>query len=170
MSDSRPEMSTTAHALIARPGQAEDMKNEPRHTDDDQAYPHQPQEGRPEPRGRMRPVTIAALTLAGILTAGALVVGAGVGILYAVNPVADEWICSEGEAPAGNGCYAEGSTLPAGVTWDPFGNRPMAYNCHKDGWIQIERSVTRRGARDVEQDCVREGTELPGRWHTVQAD
>lgn len=146
------------------------MTNEPRYTGEVQTYPRQPPEGRAEPSDRTRTVTIAALTFVGILTSCALIVGAGVGLLYAVNPVADEWICSEGEAPAGSSCYAEGSTLPTGVTWDPFGNRPMPYNCHKDGWVQIERPVTRRGARDVEQDCVREGTELPGRWHTVQAD
>ena len=41
----------------------------------------------------------------------------------------------------------------------------MPYNCDKDGWVPIERTVSRRGVTDVEQDCVREGTELPGRWH-----
>ncbi len=88
----------------------------------------------------------------------------------AVNPMGDEWVCSDGEAPAGvpghyNACYREGSMLPAGLTWDPFGNRPMPENCDKDGWVAIERTVRHRAGSDVEHDCVREGTELPGHWH-----
>jgi hypothetical protein len=116
----------------------------------------------PRPRdtggGRTFPVKVL-LVAAGVLAA------CGV-----VNPVSDEWVCSEGKAPAGNDCYREGSTLPPGVAWHPFGNRPLPYNCDKDGWVLIERPVTRRGVSDEVQDCVREGTELPGRWHTVQQD
>ncbi len=50
------------------------------------------------------------------------------------------------------------------------GNRPMSYNCDKDGWMLIERIP--RGGRpaDVEEDCVREGTELPDRWQPVEDD
>ena len=98
------------------------------------------------------------------------VVGLGLVALYAFNPMGNEWVCSDGEAPAGadgfyNACYVEGSTLPPGVTWDPFGNRPMSSNCDQDGWLLVERTVNRRGASDVEQDCVREGTDLSGQWH-----
>jgi hypothetical protein len=113
-----------------------------------------------------------ALSIAGVLVTAALVVGAGLGILFSFNPMGDEWVCSDGEAPAGadgfyNDCYDEGSTLPPGLAWDPFGNRPMPYNCDKDGWVLIERTVTRRGVLDDEQDCVREGTDLPGRWQVA---
>jgi hypothetical protein len=96
-------------------------------------------------------------------------VAGGFAVLYAVNPMGDEWVCSEGEAPAGpkgryNNCYDEGSELPKGAEWDPFGNRPMPFNCDKDGWVLIERDVRRGGSAAVEQDCVDEGTDLPGRW------
>ena len=60
--------------------------------------------------------------------------------------------------------------VAGGYEWDPFGNRPMPYNCDKDGWVHIERPLRSKGGSDVEQDCVREGTELPGRWHTADED
>ena len=92
--------------------------------------------------------------------------------LSAVNPMGDEWHCSDGEAPAGkppsySGCYDTDKPLPRGLQWDPWGNRPMPYNCDKDGWMLIERIPRGGQPADVEEDCVREGTELPGRWHPV---
>jgi hypothetical protein len=135
------------------------------------SYPRQPQEGLPEPSLGRRPVKVL-LAAVGVLAAVAAVVGVGFGVLYAFNPMGDEWVCSDGEAPAGkpghyNQCFEEDSPLPQGYEWDPFGNRPMPYNCDKDGWVLIERTVSRKNGSDTVQDCVREGTELPGRWHTA---
>ena len=150
------------------------MSNQPRYTRDVEAYPRQSHEGRSEPSRRTAAIKVA-LIAAGVLVACSLVVGTGIALLYGLNPMGDEWVCSDGEAPAGtvgryHQCYPENSALPPGVVWDPFGNRPMPYNCDKDGWVPIERAVNPRGAADVEQDCVREGTDLPSRWHTVQED
>jgi hypothetical protein len=150
------------------------MSDLPRYTDDLEAFPGGPQPGRPAPGGRKRALVVA-LSVVGALVAGGVVVAAGLTLVQGLNPVGNEWICSDGEAPAGpsgryNNCYVLGSTLPPGVEWDPFGNRPMPYNCDKAGGMQIERTVTRRGVSDTEQDCVREGTELPGRWHPVSGD
>jgi hypothetical protein len=112
------------------------------------------------------------MLVAGVLAACGVLVAGGFGVLYAFNPVGDEWVCSEGEAPAGprgryNSCYDKGSELPRGAQWDPFGNRPMPYNCDKDGWVLIERDLRAPGSADTEQDCVREGTDLPGRWRVA---
>lgn len=110
-------------------------------------------------RSRRRVGVVAAI--AGLTLFSCLAIGAGVTAVYAMNPLADEWQCSQGEAPAGNSCYPEGSTLPPGVRWDPFGNRPMSYNCDKDGWVQIERD-------DINgTDCIREGTAVPRGWHVA---
>ena len=128
---------------------------------------------RPFPTSRRRPRwVLVALTAAGALLACGAVVGAGYAALKAVNPVGDEWQCVDGEAPAvtregGSACFPEGSTLPAGYRWDPFGNRPLAGNCDKDGWMAIERTSTRAGEGAVE-DCVREGTDLPSDWRPVE--
>jgi hypothetical protein len=150
------------------------MSHEARYPDDIEAYPRHQQEGRPETRSRRQALGVWVLVTVGFCGACALLVVAGVGLIYGLNPMGDEWVCSEGEAPAGAGgaggaCYVEGSTLPAGVEWEPFGNRPMPYNCDKDGWVLIERTV-RIGLPDLERDCVREGTDLPGRWHIVRDD
>jgi hypothetical protein len=146
------------------------MSNEPRFTSDVGSYPRQSPQGRPERGGRRRTLMVVAVSVSGALLAGGLLVGAGLVVAVGLNVMGDEWVCSDGEAPGGipgsySNCYVEGSTLPAGVTWDPFGNRPMPYNCDKDGWVAIERSVTHAGVADDERDCVREGTDLPGRWH-----
>jgi hypothetical protein len=137
-----------------------------------QPYPRQPHEGIPEPSRPIRTLR-AALALGGILLGLAAVMATGVGLLWAANPMGDEWVCSDGEAPAGqpgryNQCFDEDAQLPPGFDWDPFGNRPMSYNCDKDGWLLIERPV--RGGADTEQDCAREGTELPGLWHPAEDD
>ena len=55
---------------------------------------------------------------------------------------------------------AEGSELPAGYRWDPWGNRPLASNCSRDGWVPVVHP--RHG-----EDCVREGTDLPEGWRRV---
>jgi hypothetical protein len=115
-----------------------------------------------------------ALIGVGVLVGCGLVVGSGFALLHSLDPMGDEWVCSDGEAPGGipgnyNQCYREDESLPKGVVWDPFGNRPMPYNCDKDGWVPIQRTVHRRGASDVEQECVREGTELPGRWRVTES-
>ena len=159
----------------ARPGDSDDMSNQPRFTSDGGTYPRRSAERRPERGGRRRTFAIVALSVSGVLLAGGLMVGAGLVVAFGFNVMGDEWVCSEGEAPAGahglyDNCYAEGSTLPAGVTWDPFGNRPMPYNCKKDGWAAIERTVTHRGVPNVEKDCVREGTDLPSRWHIAESE
>jgi hypothetical protein len=105
---------------------------------------------------------VAVVSVAGVLS---------VGLLKAFDPMGDEWICSEGETPAGmdgfyNQCFKDGATLPAGYHRDPFGNRPMPYNCEKDGWVQIARPAK---DGEVVQDCVRADTDLPGRWHLVES-
>jgi hypothetical protein len=124
-------------------------------------------------QGRRGTAATVGLLVAGVFATCGLLLAGGFAVLYAFNPVGDEWVCSEGEAPAGpngryNSCYDTGTTLPEGAEWDPFGNRPMPYNCDKDGWVLVEREVEVRGSTerraDPEQDCVREGTDLPGRW------
>jgi hypothetical protein len=144
-----------------------------------QPFPHQPhgRDGGPSRRARGAKIALGVL---GLVVAMAALVGVGYGFLYAVNPMGDEWVCSDGETPAGkvgrsgeakhyNHCFEDGSTLPRGYEWDPFGNRPMPSNCDKDGWVQIERPVPgHRGA--TEEDCVRTGTELPEPWRVVEGD
>lgn len=78
-----------------------------------------------------------------------------VGVLWVFNPLADEWQCSEGEAPVetadgGSYCAAVDATLPSGDSWHPLGNRPMGYNCDKDGWVSVEDL---RG-REPRPDCM----------------
>ena len=139
-----------------------------------QPYPRQPQEGIPGPPFRKR-ILRRALTGVAAVAVLAGMVGLFFGLLYAINPVGDEWICSEGEAPAtgpGNysSCFRTDESLPPGVEWDPFGNRPMSYNCDKDGWVLIERPSGVGGAGNAEEDCVREGTELPGGWRLAERE
>ena len=95
-----------------------------------------------------------ALIAVGVLLGCGLVVGSGFALLYAFDPMGDEWVCSDGEAPGGthghyNQCYPEDTPLPAGIVWDPFGNRPMPYNCDKDGWVpdRADRDPPRRHRR-----------------------
>ena len=149
------------------------MSNQPRYTRDVEAYPRPFHEGLPGPTRRTAAIQVA-LIAAGVLVGCGLVVGGGFALLYAFNPMGDEWVCSDGEAPGGedgryNQCYPENKPLPPAVVWGPLGNRPMPYNCDKDGWVPIERTVNRRGVTDDEQDCVREGTDLPGRWHVRES-
>jgi hypothetical protein len=145
------------------------MSNEPRLTDGLNAYPRRDQERGQRQSGRSR-AGKAVLVAAGPAAGCGLVMTAGVAVLYGFNPMGDEWVCSDGEAPAGahgndNACYVLGEELPPRVSWDPFGNRPMPYNCDKDGWVLIERAANRRGGSDDRQDCVREGTVLHARNH-----
>lgn len=131
----------------------------------DPVAPHQlpTQPSSPRPRRGWTVLVIAVLVVA--LTAGAAI-GAGLFLLHAFNPVADEWQCADGEAPAnhrsgGSACFPEDSTLPRGYRWDPWGNRPLGYNCDKSGWVQIEHR------RSGDTDCVPEGTDLPRAWRPV---
>lgn len=101
------------------------------------------------------------LAVAGLLGLGT------VAVLYAFNPVSDEWHCVDGKAPArhragGGDCFRQGSQLPEGWRWERWGNRPMVYSCDQDDWIEI---VHRNGNH---QDCVREGTDLPPAWRPVR--
>lgn len=114
------------------------------------------------------------MAVVAVLVVGGSVVGAAVALLHAFNPVADEWHCVEGQAPAGvdgfyNECFRTDRPLPQGYGWDPYGNRPMAYNCDEDGWILVARPYTRGRATEYERDCVREGTALPPRWRLVES-
>lgn len=117
--------------------------------------------------GRTRSVlVVVAWVSACVVVAGALAVGGLVALLYLANPVGDEWACSQGESPAGrNGlysqCFEDGSDLPAGFTWDPLGNRPLANNCDRRGWELAEQTVVTDGVAEVQQECVRNGTDLP---------
>ncbi|WP_028643513.1 hypothetical protein [Nocardioides sp. URHA0020] len=106
---------------------------------------------------RNRWILVAALVVAGVVAAPLL----GLAFLYVVDPMGDEWVCSHGEAPAGSACYPVDATLPTGVTWDPLGNRPMAYNCDKRGWTLI-----RHGSGD-EEDCLNDNLHVPAGWHRV---
>jgi len=127
----------------------------------------------PRPSRRRYALKVALAVVAAVAAIGTAT-GLFFGFLWAVNPMGDEWICSDGEAPAGqdgfyNHCFDDDATLPKGYEWDPFGNRPMPGNCDKDGWIRIERPMPgHRG--ETEEDCVREGTELPAEWYVVDDD
>ena len=139
------------------------------HSDRLPSYPRQAPGHEPRPPGR-RTFYAVVLGVVAFAAAVGLTGLAGAGLVKAFDPMGDEWVCSDGETPAGtdgfyNQCFADDATLPAGYTWDPFGNRPMPYNCDKDGWVPIERTVE---DGDVDQDCVREGTDLPGRWQLVE--
>jgi hypothetical protein len=127
---------------------------------DQSPYPRPGPEGVPEPTGWRRwthRLLVPVLVLAGL----ALIPLVAVGFLHAVDPMGDEWQCSDGEAPAGNACYPLDQPLPPGIHWDPLGNRPMPYNCDKDGWTQIERDGT------DEQDCLDDDLPMPAGWHPV---
>jgi hypothetical protein len=121
-------------------------------------YPRPGPEGTPDPTGwRLwtRRLLIPVIILGGL----ALIPAVGLALLWAFNPVGDEWQCSDGEAPAGNACYRTDQPLPAGLHWDPLGNRPMPYNCDKDGWTPIERD----GSAD--RDCLNNDLPMPTGWH-----
>jgi hypothetical protein len=128
-------------------------------------YPRPGPEGRPEPTGwrRWARAAVVPLTIVtGIATAAVLALG----LLWAFNPMGDEWVCSEGEAPAGAGgpgsaCYRRDQPLPDGLHWDPLGNRPMPYNCDKDGWTPIARD------RDDARECLNDDLPMPRGWHAV---
>lgn len=106
--------------------------------------------------------TIVAACVAGAVLVAGIVIGGGALVLHAFNPVGDEWVCSQGEAPASDSsCHPEGAELPPGVSWDPLGNRPMSYNCEGDEWVQIERGA------GLESDCIAEGTAVPEGWRVV---
>ena len=121
-------------------------------------YPRPGPEGVPEPSGWRRLARRSAIALL-ILGGTAAVPALGFALLYAMNPMGDEWVCSQGEAPAGSSCYPTDRPLPAGVQWDPLGNRPMSYNCDKDGWTLIEHD-----RRDL-QDCLNDRLSMPDGWH-----
>jgi hypothetical protein len=117
-----------------------------------------------------RPTRVVAAVITGLVLATAAVVGLGFGVLYAFNPMGDEYVCSEGEVPGGpapvgpgegNDCYTP-DNLPAGVEADPFGNRPMSYNCDKDGYRILMKSEG-VGAGQVEE-CVADDIATPSGW------
>ena len=128
-------------------------------------YPRQGEEGRPEPTG-WRVWLGQALIPVGVLLGVATLAALGIGFLKAVDPTGDEWQCSPGEVPtldgAGGGqCIEPGQPLPPGNHLDPLGNRPMPYNCDKDGWTPIENS---RG----ERDCLNDDLPMPAGWSPVR--
>ena len=95
----------------------------------------------------------------------------GVAAYYVVSgtPLMDEWQCSDGEAPyvypeGGRACAPEGSSLPAGATWDPFGNRP--FECHdRWGWVEV---IPVEDDGENPTDCVRKGDRIPTGWRAVE--
>ena len=117
-----------------------------------------------------------AIVLGTIATTAALAVGAFfLLVAFLGDDLVDEWHCSDGEAPAGeapfyNHCFREGADLPAGYTWDPYGNRPMSYNCDKSGWKKVTRPPTDPQSASREDDCLREDTPLPAGWSLREDD
>lgn len=67
-----------------------------------------------------------------LLATAALLVGLGAFVLlYAANPLYDEWTCSPGNFPVtfadgGSTCIANGEAVPPGATPDPMGNRRLS--------------------------------------------
>ncbi len=110
---------------------------------------------------RARRTKITLIVVAAVIGGLGLMVGLGFAFLYAVNPVGDEWVCSQGEAPAGSACYPTEGPLPSGLSWDPLGNRPMSYNCDKRGWTLIE------GPGTDDRDCLNKHLGVPPGWHQV---
>ena len=124
--------------------------------------------GSPADTGRTRRTIVRAFLV--LVVGVAAVAGAGYFVLWAFNPVGDEYVCSEGEVPGGqapvapgegNDCYTPGE-LPDGVEADPFGNRPMSYNCDKDGFRLVVKTDG-RGAGEV-TECIADETEIPSGW------
>lgn len=124
-------------------------------------YPRQVNGGAPEPSKWRRWADRSLVTLL-IIGGFAAVPALGYALLQGLNPMGDEWVCSEGEAPASDGCHRTDEDLPAGVQWDPLGNRPMPYNCDKDGWTLIEHD-----RREI-QDCLSVHLPVPVGWHEVK--
>ena len=106
-------------------------------------------------RSRRRTIVVAS----GVL---AVVVGAGIYWFgYLGTPLYDEWHCKRGEAPfvedgeGGRACLRAGTELSEGRSWDPLGNRPFFCDGRR-GWTVIHRGD--------EEDCLRDGIELPEGW------
>lgn len=75
-----------------------------------------------------RPVWVTPVV--GIAAVAALMMAALAAFILSGGPLANEWVCSQGYAPAnnragGSACFKEGSDLPPGYTWDPAGNHPL---------------------------------------------
>lgn len=109
------------------------------------------------------------LIIAVIVALPVLGVGVVGGYLWVSGtPLIDEWECVDGEAPyvypdGGSACAKEGSELPPGATWDPFGNRP--FECHdRWGWTEVVRS----DAAGDGYDCVKKGEPIPAGWEPVE--
>lgn len=99
---------------------------------------------------------------------------AGIVGYYMVSgtPFIDEWHCSEGEAPyfteqGGSACAHEGSALPRGAKWDPFGNRPFICSS-RWGWTEVV-SIDRQhdAVAAWSTDCVKDGDPIPDGWRTA---
>ena len=65
-----------------------------------------------------------------LATAAMLAALAAFVLLYAANPLWDEWTCSPGQFPVsfadgGSTCIPNGELSPPGATPDPAGNRPL---------------------------------------------
>jgi hypothetical protein len=81
-------------------------------------YPRPGPEGLPEPTGWRRLARGSVIPLA-ILGGLATIAGLGFAFLWAMNPMGDEWVCSDGEAPARNACYRLDQPLPPGPDLGP---------------------------------------------------
>ena len=127
-------------------------------------YPQPPQLGPqrpPKPRRRWKPILLIGVPLA-LVGLPLATLGMWYALLWAMNPVGDEWQCSQGEVPADSGCYPQDEPLPPGVVADPLGNRPMPYNCDKRGWTLIKQD-----GRDRE-DCLNDRLPIPRGWHVAE--
>ena len=125
---------------------------------------------------RRRRLLVIAGVVAGLLIASAAVAGLGYAALMAFNPMGDEYVCSEGEVPGGrapvgpgegNNCYIPGK-LPRGIEADPFGNRPMAFNCDKSGYRLVVKTEGKRASEH--EECIADETEIPSGWALSDED
>ncbi|CAM3353961.1 hypothetical protein NODU109028_13190 [Nocardioides dubius] len=129
-----------------------------------------PASDRPSPPPRKGRSTRWWVAISLVALSPLLAIGGFAGwLMISGTPLIDEWQCSDGEAPyvypeGGSACAKEGSQLPKGASWDPFGNRPLS--CHdRWGWVEVE--PVRPDPDDPRTDCVRKGEPIPEGWHAV---
>ena len=106
-----------------------------------------------------------------IILAGVGVSAAGFGFFwygYLGIPVYDEWHCKRGSTPVvdvdgpGSVCLDDSDRELLGErTFDPLGNRPLFCDGRR-GWTEIHRGQ--------EDDCLRDGLNMPDGWTVAPTD